>query len=39
MNQKVSLIGEILPKKAKNLLYSDKKVFKLTKYKGYSHKF
>ena len=39
MNHKVTIIGEILPKKGRNYLFSGKKVFKLTKYKGYSHIF
>ena len=39
MNHKVTIIGEILPKKGRNHLFSAKKVFKLSKYKGYSHIF
>ena len=39
MNHKVTIIGEILPKKGRNHIFSAKKVFKLSKYKGYSHIF
>ena len=39
MNHKVTIIGEILPKKGKKSFIFNKKVFKLSKYKGYSHIF
>ena len=39
MNQKVTIIGNIKNGNKKNLLLQGNKPLKLSKYKGYSHKF